>query len=110
MHAHTHTNPPPPPYTNTRANTRANTHTHKNLLKYTWEQSHTNIYKMYICIVCTYVPTHAHSPVGALVCQPALFPMRVGCALWLAVIDDGNGEADHLDGPIYTGRKSNQLC
>lgn len=50
-----------------------------------------------------------NSPLGALVCHPALFPMRACCALWLAVIDDGHGEADHLGGPIYTGRKSNQL-
>lgn len=35
--------------------------------------------------------------------------MRAGCALWLAVIDDGHSEADHLGGPVYSARKSNQV-
>lgn len=68
--------------------------------------SDTNIYRVYMC---AQVPTYTHSPVGALVCHPALFSMRACCALWLVVIDDSHGEADHLGGPIYTGRKSNQL-
>lgn len=47
---------------------------------------------------------------GCFDVPPARFPVRARSALWLAVIDDGHGEADHLGGPVYTGRKSNQVC
>lgn len=72
-------------------------------------RTHADVYRTYISAKYVHTCPHINSPVGALACHPAFFPMRACRALWLAVMDDGRGEADHLGGPIYAGRKSNQV-
>lgn len=50
----------------------------------------------------TQVPKHTQKPTCGLsnACSP----------LWLALIDDGRGEANHMGGPIPSTKDANQLC